>query len=186
MRSRKQVVNYRKAVSKSTGALLGNLANPLPGLVGKTPQRFHPARGAVGQILHGGLAALYEAAQERHGHQMGLLLLFLKYDLGKGHRGEVLAAIVVDYFDLVAAADQTRNLPEGHVTRVRLVVELAVGVALYNPFIRRGRHMRKLQVPGCRSRAASGTGNRYQRGCQQASDAVCQTTGLFDALGALG
>jgi len=87
------------------------------------------AHAALERVVERVAAALDQVAQHGAGHAPARAL-GVDQDLRKRHRGDVLAALVVDHADGLAGLDQLGDALERDVATRCRVVELAVRVAL--------------------------------------------------------
>src|SRR2546425_1913932 len=83
-------------------------------------------------IVQQGLAAMGELPPACIDDPRRSAFFLRQHDLRKGDLREVAAVAAVDHFDFVAVAHELRDLIERDVTAPACVVELSVGVLLYN------------------------------------------------------
>src|SRR5262249_13375476 len=94
---------------------------------------FPAAIDAAQDLLYRGATVLNDAPQHGQPEEAVGPFGLLEDDLGKGHRGEIFAALVVDDPQVLTPANQLGNVVERDVAALLRVVHLAVAVALDEP-----------------------------------------------------
>src|SRR6185437_8189268 len=107
------------------------------------------------QLLEGIIRFYGNPVQQLRAGHRGAELLLGSDDLQQDAAGQVLAALVVDHFDALAAGDQLAQVIERYVAAVVGVVQAPVGVFAYQAFFgHRNRSFQPCAAPAAASPAA--------------------------------